>query len=1058
MSVGHGQLGLIDLQRTYSQLAVDSGHRKPFLDVDYGLEIDSGSWTDEGGFVWSTVIDADDLSRGGVGSDWVRPIVDIEVSIGVRKYLLTRVERLADLIEGSWYYDDDLLERGGTTTLYVHLPNKTDAPVAIVVMLIRFSFAVQSEVHPLLGLEKLANADFEGGSFGGVPTGWTSLGSGHAIETVIVEEGLRAAKVTSASFANGSQNGWAQSLLNVAGKLYRWAIYYWTPPEGLAAGVTIRCRVAQSGGPDLTADGRNFFGSTHSFPVRETFGEWRRLTFDYMWADPSDGTVYVHLYLENNSGSAKPGTLIVDGATCRRIHRFVRYVGGLDGSSIPSMKVAAKSLHFKGNTVALGDVRLLNGDDQRLHVGFAGLYHFNKPARVSVGGSFHDGSEVLADDWRAAFSAITGSPTFERSGIGIPLTNAHDLALILANPRRYMSQDTGALDENRERAIKPFVFGQSVWHNGSVTVPEHLFKPVRVDLTGNGYAAYEYADGEYPIGESTDMVIPEPGVFLLKVYPNEECAEKDVLGREVSITITSNTVANPTIVTTAEDHGLVTGNVIFIWGVVGSNPTINGTRTVTAITAQTFSVPVNVNVSPGTGGKFVNTGDYSMSLRNTRLTVLRDIQNMRFDKDGKDRAAWSLDFNIGGATLAVNTQFEGPPYRVAAYLARLMNAVAGVANITVTYSETTHKFTVARGSGTLQLIMIGDPAAADRAHQQSWKNLGFNVTANKTGSLTYTSDFAIFNTPEENHIVRMTGAGYKDNALGSITGVAGQALEYAAEIYVWLWVYVLNQPMERVMLGEFRAARTAQFNAFEKLFMVIDSTLEEGRLIDYFDALCQVGAMTVNIDGNGMLRCRRHVNGITDGVRDIYQHDVKSIVMWKDKSQVYKESRILGSWHPAHGEFKSGLTDIVNGDGVQVRYGTEAIFEVPGFVSKDTVTGGVCILGTAYGVLTSQVPRIITLVVAGKLKDMMIGQKIRVTYEGTEILSSTGRLDAVVFRLVAIEENYYGDTTAVAVENIDWITGVGGGGSESDGGGGGGGRGVSRAGALQACNRIMSML
>jgi len=70
------------------------------------------------------------------------------------------------------------------------------------------------------------------------------------------------------------------------------------------------------------------------------------------------------------------------------------------------------------------------------------------------------------------------------------------------------------------------------------------------------------------------------------------------------IPITSNSAANPSVVTTPVDHGLATGDIILIAGVAGSTPTINGQRTVTVTGARTFTVPVNVTVA-GTGGTFV---------------------------------------------------------------------------------------------------------------------------------------------------------------------------------------------------------------------------------------------------------------------------------------------------------------------------------------------------------------------------------------------------------------------------------------------------------------------
>lgn len=71
-----------------------------------------------------------------------------------------------------------------------------------------------------------------------------------------------------------------------------------------------------------------------------------------------------------------------------------------------------------------------------------------------------------------------------------------------------------------------------------------------------------------------------------------------------NIAIASNSLANPTIVTTSVPHGLTTGQVVLISGVATSSPTINGSQTVTVLSPTTFSVPVNVTVA-GTGGSFV---------------------------------------------------------------------------------------------------------------------------------------------------------------------------------------------------------------------------------------------------------------------------------------------------------------------------------------------------------------------------------------------------------------------------------------------------------------------
>jgi|KBSSwiStaDraftv2_1062776.scaffolds.fasta_scaffold53339_5 hypothetical protein len=69
------------------------------------------------------------------------------------------------------------------------------------------------------------------------------------------------------------------------------------------------------------------------------------------------------------------------------------------------------------------------------------------------------------------------------------------------------------------------------------------------------------------------------------------------------IPITSNTLANPTVVTTPVPHGLASTDVIVVSG-SNSTPSINGSQVVTVTGATTFTVPVNVSVA-GTAGTFV---------------------------------------------------------------------------------------------------------------------------------------------------------------------------------------------------------------------------------------------------------------------------------------------------------------------------------------------------------------------------------------------------------------------------------------------------------------------
>jgi hypothetical protein len=75
--------------------------------------------------------------------------------------------------------------------------------------------------------------------------------------------------------------------------------------------------------------------------------------------------------------------------------------------------------------------------------------------------------------------------------------------------------------------------------------------------------------------------------------------------------ITSNTVANPTVVTSTA-HGLVNDQKIIISG-SNSTPSIDGEQVVTVIDANSFSVPVNVTVG-GTAGTWVAAAYFKVDL------------------------------------------------------------------------------------------------------------------------------------------------------------------------------------------------------------------------------------------------------------------------------------------------------------------------------------------------------------------------------------------------------------------------------------------------------------
>jgi hypothetical protein len=65
-------------------------------------------------------------------------------------------------------------------------------------------------------------------------------------------------------------------------------------------------------------------------------------------------------------------------------------------------------------------------------------------------------------------------------------------------------------------------------------------------------------------------------------------------------------VANPTVITTATSHGLVSGTTYTVTGTT-TTPTVNGPQVVTVTGPTTFTVPVNVTVGQSSAAGTVGT-------------------------------------------------------------------------------------------------------------------------------------------------------------------------------------------------------------------------------------------------------------------------------------------------------------------------------------------------------------------------------------------------------------------------------------------------------------------
>jgi hypothetical protein len=165
-------------------------------------------------------------------------------------------------------------------------------------------------------------------------------------------------------------------------------------------------------------------------------------------------------------------------------------------------------------------------------------------------------------------------------------------------------------------------------------------------------------------------------VMEAKTAVHIEVTGADDSTADAPIAISAATVANPTVLTSTA-HGLASGETVSLSG-FGTTPDINGPQVVTFVSANSFSVPVNVTAVADGVGTFIRTKDASGNpVTERRYYILVDAPA------GTDDAR-SVVFSPSGDGKFVWDDYIFP--QDGAYTLRLRNAVtnADVATQAVT--------------------------------------------------------------------------------------------------------------------------------------------------------------------------------------------------------------------------------------------------------------------------------------------------------------------------------------------------------------------------------------
>lgn len=391
--------------------------------------------------------------------------------------------------------------------------------------------------------------------------------------------------------------------------------------------------------------------------------------------------------------------------------------------------------------------------------------------------------------------------------------------------------------------------------------------------------------------------------------------------------------------------------------------------------------------------------DYSTDLANGRVTVLRDPGPYELLAGTSDR----LEINVGAGRLIGNLT---PGLYTGAGLAAHAQAVlvALAAGITVAYSETTHLFTVAKASGTLQLLMPGDGAKFQA--RNAWRVFGITADSDLTGSLSYVATTSVY-LGIEKLVLRVDAKGFADDASGTYTGTPNAVIEKAPDVVRLIWRRFMAQPASAIDDASFVAARTT---TPQPLGIYVQDLVDTSAIFETIEA--SVIAAIV-LDGEGMLYFDPYTNVVDAGAPLLENADLlEALVEQRGVDDTYAEVKILYDEDPATGSKKNV---VVATPRVKLQMNRPDAREFDTYLTSrsDAAT-----LANNVATLSSAGPRIATVKVRGRLLDRRLGQQVTLTRSRAPF-DPSGADAAKRYRILRYRHSpLSGPTEATLVEHV----------------------------------------
>lgn len=263
-----------------------------------------------------------------------------------------------------------------------------------------------------------------------------------------------------------------------------------------------------------------------------------------------------------------------------------------------------------------------------------------------------------------------------------------------------------------------------------------------------------------------------------------------------------------------------------------------------------------------------------------RFTVLRDLRPIEITQENN-----KLYFDTGGGTLMaaiatgvyplVNTVDGLNPTGLLATIQAAMRAVDG-ADIVCDFTLSTQKVRIAKGAGTLSLLC----ATGSDVQNGIWEILGFDASADKTGSLTYNAD-NVFTSQAGDQTIRVDVSGFVDDTGGPYTGIAGDPIEKAPDIARFILREILKVPASAIDTASFVAARTGAGTKPCSLYIGSPRTVA-----DIFAELETSGNMDLLLKG-GVWYCVTRDTSVPAGTPELMDTDFLEFESYYDPEDLF---------------------------------------------------------------------------------------------------------------------------------------------------------------------------